>query len=415
MIMRCRYDKLRFVIAFVLLVYANACFYRLDTIIIYLIMNIIAGAIVFFSCGIAKIRVSRYLKWLTCLFVLYCVYGVLFLRTGTFNIDRFILSYYQCILYYIIIITFIDSQESDRLMALSCGAICFLNIITTRVIEGNLFTRESRLDGVGGLVAGNVNTFGVCLGIMTLFITFYYARSRKVYILLFDVAVMIVMLLTASKKTLLYIVADIGIIYFYTKNKTYRNLMMVFLVAAMSYIVFGTEYFYDLIGARVIDMLGQMGFKVSNAHYSYSTAVRIDMMIEAIELWLKHPVFGGGTYYFWANTSSGYEYSHCNITELLCSFGMVGFLLFYSQYFYCYRNRKKIKRWIKDYYYFNMIILVMTIVIEWAMVTYSGMSFLYIPIIWISAITEKSKVISCQSTFANRVLDGIVSGEVQNE
>lgn len=224
---------------------------------------------------------------------------------------------------------------------------------------------------------------------MSLFIVYYFGKTKKKSVLIFAITVMSIMMLTGSKKTIIYIIANIFILYSLSKNKFNGIISMILLFSFLAYLIFGVDYFYNMLGSRIIDMLGQMGFHIKNAHYSHSTEVRMYMINEAFDMWLQNPLFGGGTHYFQANTKTMYEYSHCNVTELLCSFGIVGFILYYIPHLSFFKSYKRISSNEKDIANFGFIITILTLIIDWMAVTYSSFSTMYIPIIFCLAIKEK--------------------------
>nr|WP_296488701.1 O-antigen ligase family protein [uncultured Acetatifactor sp.] len=373
--------------ALILILFSNVCFYNLDTQIIYIVMNLLAGVLVVLTQNLKSIKNVKPIIWLTGIFALFIVYGIFSLKAGTFNADRFIISYLQCILYYIIFKNIVLEAGFEKKMAYIFGVSALLCILTMYIQEGSFLGRELR--SVGSSMAGNVNTVGMSLGIMSLFIVYYFGKTKKKSVLIFAITVMSIMMLTGSKKTIIYIIANIFILYSLSKNKFNGIISMILLFSFLAYLIFGVDYFYNMLGSRIIDMLGQMGFHIKNAHYSHSTEVRMYMINEAFDMWLQNPLFGGGTHYFQANTKTMYEYSHCNVTELLCSFGIVGFILYYIPHLSFFKSYKRISSNEKDIANFGFIITILTLIIDWMAVTYSGFSTMYIPIIFCLAIKEK--------------------------
>lgn len=376
-------------LALILILYSNVCFYKLDTQIIYILMNALAGGLVALKLDLRRIRITKSIIWLTGIFVLFIGYGTLFLKAGSFNTDRFVISYFQCILYYRIFKDIVFKEGFEKKLAYDFGISALLCIITMYIQEGSFWGREIR--SVGSSLAGNVNTVGMSLGIMSLFMVYYHGKNKKISILIFSIIVMMIMMLTGSKKTIVYIIANIFILYSLSKNKYIGIIIMISLFSILAYLVFGVDYFYNLIGSRIIDMLGQMGASIKNAHYSYSTEIRIYMIKEAFDMWLQNPIFGGGTNYFQANTVTIYNYSHCNVTELLCSYGIVGFIIYYIPHLSFFKSYGRISLHNKSIADFGLIITVLTLLIDWMSVTYSGFSTMYIPVIFALVIREVDK------------------------
>ena len=398
-------------LALILLLYSTTCFYTLDAQTAYIVMNVLAGALVIYHCRRLMFKLTKYWAWIVILFGVYFFNGFLRLKAGDFNWDRLAISFFQCVLYYIIFFEMLDKPNLEMRLAEAFGVAALLCIITMLLQEGGFFGRELR--SVGSTLSGNVNTVGMNLGIMSMFLVFYYGKSKKLFVLVFVMIVMAIMLLTGSKKTLVYIVINVFLVYASSKDKNIGRLALVLLVIAGFYLIFGVEYFYELIGARIVDMLGQMGAHLKNAHYSHSTESRMYMISEGFQIWLKKPILGGGWFYFWSKTKSGYEYSHCNVTELLCSFGLVGTAVFYYPHIAFLKKFRQMKRvYPKNVMQFALALIVMALLIDWMAVTFSSFSSCYIPAILAMVLLDKYR---WRQTDRSKGLLWTQDGKAQND
>lgn len=89
-----------------------------------------------------------------------------------------------------------------------------------------------------------------------------------------------------------------------------------------------------LAAAPLLDKLAQTQTYVRIAELlegrlDYSARDRWTLLNEAVDIWLRSPIFGNGIASVQA-LSSFHLYAHNNYIELLASFGLVGFLLFYA-------------------------------------------------------------------------------------
>ena len=129
------------------------------------------------------------------------------------------------------------------------------------------------------------------------------------------------------------------------------------------------------------------------ALYSYSTDVRAMMIKEGFEFFMEHPILGGGYNYFYLRTSTPYDYSHCNYTEMLCTFGLIGTLVYYSKHFSllrCLFNQIRLRKGEDiNLICISSIMLIQTLVLDWAVVTFSAQSVWYIPVIFASVTVEQ--------------------------
>lgn len=84
----------------------------------------------------------------------------------------------------------------------------------------------------------------------------------------------------------------------------------------------------------------------------------------------KTPIYGHGVNSFWVLSpiTNGRATSHCGFTEILCSFGVIGFFLFYWNWFWTIIKKSwlniKTKARNKELSLFT-IILIMLFVMEW--------------------------------------------------
>ena len=134
-------------------------------------------------------------------------------------------------------------------------------------------------------------------------------------------------------------------------------------------------------------------FGKSNSIYSRSTSDREFMIKEGWNIFLENPILGGGYNNFFYNTKTRYDYSHCNYIELLCSFGIVGTILYYSQhlkiFFYVIKKRLKKKFSIESYLILNLCTQIL--ILDFSLVSFYGMFIFYLPIILASVLSQSIK------------------------
>jgi O-antigen ligase len=113
--------------------------------------------------------------------------------------------------------------------------------------------------------------------------------------------------------------------------KTVANVMKVVVVVVVSaYAVMVNPILYDVAGKRFETMLESIQYG-TDENTDNSLKERHEMKIEALLLWSRSPIFGQGVNSFWvlSPVHNGRASSHCGYTEILCSFGILGFILFY--------------------------------------------------------------------------------------
>lgn len=93
---------------------------------------------------------------------------------------------------------------------------------------------------------------------------------------------------------------------------------------------------FETIKSRLLDFLNPK----SGDH---STSLRLQMFIDGFYMFLRRPLFGFGSSGYFTSSSIGGCWSHNNFSELLCSYGLIGFILFYIPYFLAIRSKKENK------------------------------------------------------------------------
>ena len=381
-------------IALILIGVSTICFYTLSTILPFVLMNVLAGIICiwhYIQYQAFKIKVHPFLIWITLIFAIFMVYGTFFLRNGAFNADRFAIAYLQCLLLYYAMKRLMTWEKQGELIArcMAIISVICMAILMLEMLAGQSVIRE---DGrIGDSLSGNVNTVGSSFGILSIFIfTFYGLKRRKLYLVI-GILLSLLILATGSKQALVLLLIDVGILYICSRNKAIGGIGIVLISSLFLFLIFSVDFFYNIIGYRIVDMLGQFGFKLGRAHYSNSTAARITMIQEGFQFWREHPLFGGGMNYFAARTSTYYAYSHCNVTELLCNMGIFVAACYYFPHVW---NLSSYRKWKKKSRIEAMTmagLLVSSLILDWMMVSYSSICIFYIPIIYSFIVREKIK------------------------
>ncbi len=380
-------------ISLVFIIVSNICFYTIDMINLYRVLTLSGIAISVinnFRYFNFKIQKSNCVVWLIAIYSIFFFYGFFFLQAGTFAWDSMLTRFGENIAIYLAIKgLFYERGENILRPFVVSGILSFFYLAVKEfaiIIGGGI--------RIGSTMSGNANTVGFNFGFFSLLVAWDYCKTKKKQNLILLVGFIVIMLLTGSKKAVIIIILDLFMIIIYEKKKVSMWLKMMLICAFGVYAIFNIPYLYDIIGIRIESMIVTMFSNSSNIarFYSYSTSMRELMIREAFALFLSKPIFGGGYNYFFANTSTLYDYSHCNYTELLCSFGVVGTLIFYSKYFsnMTYIIRNKIHR---SPFYFNIGIVGMfltfeMLIVDWATVTFSGQCMGYIPIMFTSAALD---------------------------
>lgn len=130
-----------------------------------------------------------------------------------------------------------------------------------------------------------------------------------------------------------------------------------------------------MVGFRIQIMLVSFGFRIGNLSSSYSTDRRMQMIQKAFELFSQKPIFGGGWGFFTAK--SGFNvYSHTTYTEILTTYGLFGFIIYYSLYFKTLIRYLRVKK--SSFGILFCAIVVTILICDIARITFSQTSINYV-------------------------------------
>lgn len=377
-------------ISIFLILLGEICFYTSDTIAIYTLLagtGIILQALFFIRNKVTNyvIKIDNFVFWTLLVYMMYFVYGTFLLQKGGFQWYTFL---YRCLevisLYQAISVVLKEHFDQFIKILIYVGLISLCYLVWqegTNIIKGDM--------RIGDSLSGNVNTVGYNFGIISNLIMNSYCQNKSKYKLLIFMLFSLMMILTGSKKIMIIFLINIAMYFWYERHKIKGWIKLFFVSVFGLYLIFFVPYFYNILGFRIETMMESLFF--NNVHASHSTEVRALMMNEAFGFFLENPLFGGGWNYFYAHTVYGYEYSHCNYTEMLSSFGIFGTALYYSRHIKNIIYSWKFKNKIFNNNNFVILILVLTLealLLDFAVVSFSAQCVWYLPMIICSAILK---------------------------
>ena len=177
-----------------------------------------------------------------------------------------------------------------------------------------------------GRLFGNENAIGqyFCLGYI---LNLYLGITRKNYPLIVTLPFFAIFgALTGSKLFLimLILVTIAFIIMFFGRKKWYWSVIIITCTLAIIIGVLQLKMFL-MLKERILDMIRLLVGRSSSI--DMSTITRYNMFFEGIYLFTFKPLLGWGANGFAIN--GAYQtYSHSTISELLCNFGLIGFVSF---------------------------------------------------------------------------------------
>lgn len=365
-------------IMYSLILFSNSVLRTQEHLKLFIILSLIVCLFAFYKILVKPVILTRavlnkFTTWLTLLFMVYFFYGLVLPCYDEFNADFF---FFLFVMTFVTIILFAGTT-SINMMEIFINSCAIVSILICFYIFANEWSII--LEGgnrIGDSASGNVNTLAIYLGSMSIPCIFKVFMENKFKYLIPYILSVILIFMTGSKKGLLFIILGIAILSILKYGfKLYKYLIPILVGVLIIFLILNIEYFYNILGFRIIDFLGSVGFKTVNSNYSYSTNIRLLMMKLGYDAFLTKPLFGGGWFYFSYYSGLG-TYSHNNFLELLTTYGLSGFILYYSIFIFLLSKLKKILK--RDNYaklLFGLIIVIL--VNDIAAVTFSYNIFNY--------------------------------------
>lgn len=321
---------------------------------------------------------------------------ILFLKEKKIHCIQFIFWYGFFYLFLLFSWTYTANTIDSEIIVRRCFFVFLIGITVSQLVQNKLdlfilmkgiiigalitlfvvFIVESHLigfDRIGSIVCGAQTSFAsiILIGFWCSLFLLLFLKAKKYIVLIcfFEIAIV----LTGSRMPLLISIASITVAYFLWSSNNFQKIKRAFFIFVFFVIVFylllNVPLLYDIIGNRIETMISALGSS-NNMDSDPSIRERSFMKQEALRLWKESPIYGHGVNSFWVLSpiTNGRATSHCGFTEILCSFGLIGFMLFYWPWFWIILKNLwrsiKIKAKNKELTLFTVLII-MLFVMEW--------------------------------------------------
>ena len=221
-----------------------------------------------------------------------------------------------------------EKKVSFVLQALVLGGIV-LAVRLIIVTPANVWLSWQRLGDAIGSNSNDVGNKTAFSAIIALSMAKSSQRKKRIIYLIAFGILLVIVLFSGSRKALIAVV--IGAILLYTIGLQRKRRLVVSALVIGAILFFGYRLMmsngvlYATIGRRIETMIDVFFHGGSEAH---SIDLREKYLLAAWGLIKQHPLFGIGLGAF--SYISGYGvYSHCDYTEVACSFGLIGFIIYY--------------------------------------------------------------------------------------
>lgn len=222
----------------------------------------------------------------------------------------------------------------------------------------------------------NVNRIGLEVAVTYLLILFVGINNSKKYLFLLPFP-LIVALGTGSRKVfLLLLLGTILLVLFNSENNKLKGIIKKVLVLIALAVIIKTAFntFSDFSIIKRINTF--TNYYTGEGKVDHSTIERNLYIKYGFDEFINHPIFGIGAAnsgYITSKVSGMFTYLHNNYIELLATTGIIGFTLYYFNYYYLIKKTINVKcdgvkeNNIKN---FMIILMILLLILDYGQVSY---------------------------------------------
>jgi len=203
-----------------------------------------------------------------------------------------------------------------------------------------------------GQLFGDVNDISLFFGYGLVFSLFLLLFKKGIFVKIISSILAILFVfcgLTTGSKIFIFIalIAVIMITFMkFGRKKLWLSFLIVGIIITAGIFLLSLPVF-ETIRNRFLALFSTLGISDASNTYDGSTVNRFVMFADGIEMFLRKPLFGFGINGFanYGGITNGWSHNH--ISEMLCNFGLSGFIFFHYGFFVSlisYFNTKKYER-----------------------------------------------------------------------
>lgn len=278
----------------------------------------------------AKLKMCVLWLWIFGFHLLLLLYGITAPLECDYSLKLHIFNLFTIIILTLITLKHIEHIEMIVTPAFGM-AICIISLYILYLEKNNIpnIIKGYRL---GNEIKLNPNTIAMTIVLLLPPIVkrlFVVKKLKEKVTLIGIILLSVTMILFCGSKKAIFSLFLIFLIaaLFYKKTNLKQSVKALVVVGIIIWSLGNVDFMYNTIGKRIVLMYEV----ISKGAYTTdtSTGERFLYIIKALQMSTEKPIFGHGFNTF--KSLSGYGlYSHCNFTELLFSFGIIGFLIYYS-------------------------------------------------------------------------------------
>ena len=268
------------------------------------------------------------------LFAIFMAFSCIYCPNPSIAYQNSILPFCIQFCIYMSLIVFLGTDDGvNQIINIYCLAGIVFSLVCVLLFSNDLFS--GRRFGYSMGVNPNGIMFSLTLPMCFLF---YKAFERNIvdkkYLIGF-ILCFIVALCTGSKKTMVIaIFVSVFLMIREDRKRVKTILILAVVLLALCWAIFNIDFLYNSLGTRIEDLIH---VQTIGDEADQTDVVRFQMRKQAFTMFLERPIFGYGCEAF--RVLSGHNtYSHNNYVEILSSYGILGFALYYWLPIYMFVN-----------------------------------------------------------------------------
>ena len=263
----------------------------------------------------------------------------------------------------------ISYEKIDKILKYFIYSGFFASVYIIKNVDLSVISRY-------GDVLGNQNQMALIIGVSVIMCLYMVISKKKYGYIIFMIIMIPTILLTGSRKGILFIVFNlIFLIYFDNRKKIKARLksilLIIGLIGILLYLVYNIPVFYEILGTRIDNLILWIGGQSVNDE---SIKMRRYMVTMGLDFFREKPFLGYGIDNYRVLLSSNIgeiTYAHNNYVELLVGIGTLGCMLYYLSHLILV---KQMLTSIKIYKNNTIYYMFLGIIISW-MILSTGMVY----------------------------------------
>lgn len=280
----------------------------------------------------ARLKINHYQAWSIVMIIL-SAFSIMMAGSVSTAMHTFINMLQVCLIAFVGV-HYIDSKDKINFIV-KCIIIggCIMGVRLVLTTPLHVWTSFDRLGEGIGYNPNDVGNKAAFSAIFSMALMRNTTGKKKTMLTIIFMLMSVLVLFSGSRKALLAVA--FAVLLFYTiglekkRNLIFAIIGIGILFGIVYYLMMNNEALYATIGRRIESMIGVLRFGKSE---KTSIDLREKYMDVAWRFVKQYPLTGIGLANFAVKSGFG-VYCHCDYLEVLCGYGIIGAIVYYSPFF----------------------------------------------------------------------------------